>query len=77
MAKAIGSPTKYPARFSVMSYIGLILIGATLLAQPFSVADQKEPYVGCAGNYRFGCPDYVLVPLEMKQSCDLPDDDVF
>ncbi len=41
MATAIGSLTKYPARFSVMSYGMVIALGATLLTTSAAVAPQK------------------------------------
>lgn len=41
MAKAVGSLTKYPARFSVLSYLMLIGIGALLLTLPVAVGPGK------------------------------------
>ena len=43
MATAIGSLTKYPARFSVLSYAVLILLGASLLTLPVSIHQGKTP----------------------------------
>ena len=43
MVKVIGSVTRYPARFSVLSYMGVILLGAVLLAQPFAVTEGQTP----------------------------------